>query len=450
MVAVTEQRGGTYLSDYRDLATSRNGDLPDWLRSIHDLAIARFDHLGLPTRKHEQWRFSNVNRIADATFKLADAMDLNISDRDIAQFAIPQLVGHQLVFVNGRFQSQLSSMGELRGDVAVMNLTTAISKNHSCIEPHLARYADFQDEAFTALNTAFLDDGAFIYVPHGNVVNEPIHLLFIAVPADEPLVMHPRNLIVTEAETQATIIEDYVSLADSDDGNFTNAVTEIVVGENARISHYFLERENEKAFNVSTLRVQQQANSDFESHSMLLGASLVRNNIHLLLNGSGCESVLNGLYVVHGRQHVDNHMRVEHAKPQCNSRQFYTGVLDDYAKAVFTGRIVVAKDAQKTDAKQSNMNLLLSEDAQTNTQPQLEIYADDVKCTHGATIGQIDEEAVYYLRSRGIGELQAKNMLVHAFASQCLDRIALKPVRDLIRAELNNRLELSRSLVLTR
>lgn len=449
MVAVTEQHSNSYLSDYQAITTSRDGDSPGWLRSIRDLAITRFDHLGLPTNKHEQWRFTNANRIADTTFKLADTMDLNVRDRDVAKFAIPQLVGPRLVFVNGRFHPKLSSIGELRGNADIMDLPTAIRKNHSHVEPHLARYANFQDEAFTALNTAFLSDGAFIYVPRGDVVNEPIHLLFIAVPGDEQLAMHPRNLIVTEADTHATIIEDYVSLVESDDGNFTNAVTEIVVGENARVNHYLLERENDHAFNVSTLRVQQQENSNFESHSALLGASLVRNNIHPLLNGSGCELMLNGLYVANGRQHVDNYMRVEHAKPRCNSRQFYTGVLDDHAKAVFTGRIVVAKDAQKTDAKQSNMNLLLSEDAQINTQPQLEIYADDVKCTHGSTIGQIDEDAVYYLRSRGIGELQAEKMLVHAFASQCLDRMENKPVCDLIQANLNNQLEANRLSTLT-
>jgi Fe-S cluster assembly protein SufD len=278
------------------------------------------------------------------------------------------------------------------------------------------------------LNTAFGEDGAYLRVPRGTAIEEPIHLLFISTGTDQPTMSHPRNLLVFEDETEATVVEEYVSLGGGP--VLSNSATELVAGENSTISHYMIEREHSEAFNISTLRIQQGRSANVASHSVLLGGGLVRNNVHPVLAGEGGECLINGLFVGYGRQHLDNYMHVEHASPHCSSRQFYNGILDGHAHGVFHGRIVVHKDAQKTDAKQTNRNLLLSDDAQIDTKPQLEIYADDVKCTHGATIGQIEENALFYLQSRGIDEASARRLLLLAFASECVERMKAGAARE--------------------
>jgi Fe-S cluster assembly protein SufD len=303
-----------------------------------------------------------------------------------------------------------------------------MARNSDVLEPHLGRYLNTQRDAFSALNTAFAEDGAYVHIPKGVVLEAPIALLFIATDSAKALMTHPRNLIVVEAESQATIVEDYVSLGSS--ATFSNTATELVSGENAVVSHYMIEREHHQAFNISTLRIQAARSANLASHSVLLGGGLVRNNVHPVLAGEGAECLINGLFIGNGGQHLDNYMLVEHLSPHCASRQFYNGILDGHAHGVFHGRIIVHKDAQKTDAKQTNRNLLLSDDARIDTKPQLEIYADDVKCTHGATIGQIEGNALFYLRSRGIEEVAARKLLLLAFASECLDRMRPSPARE--------------------
>jgi Fe-S cluster assembly protein SufD len=260
------------------------------------------------------------------------------------------------------------------------------------------------------------------------VLQAPIYLLNISTGSSAPQMAHPRNLIVVEAEAEASVVEDYVSLG----GNafLSNVVTELVAGDNSVVSHYMVEREDRQAYNVSTLRIQQGRTANVASHSVLLGGALVRNNVHPVLAGEGGECLINGLFIGAGRQHMDNYMKVEHQAPHCGSRQFYNGILDDHARGVFHGRIIVHKGAQKTDAKQTNRNLLLSDTAQIDTKPQLEIYADDVKCTHGATIGQIEENALFYLRSRGLPESEARALLLFAFANESLDRMKPGVVRN--------------------
>ena len=283
-----------------------------------------------------------------------------------------------------------------------------------------------------------MEDGAYVHIPKGVYLEQPIHLVFVSTADAGPVVSHPRNLIVAETGSQATIIESYLGLGDG--VYFTNAVTEIVVGENAVIDHYKVGREAQQAYHVGTTQIYQDRSSNASSHAVTIGGAIVRNDINTLLDGEGAQCTLNGLYLVSGRQHVDNHLRVEHAKPHCDSREFFKGVLDGHGKAVFTGRIIVRKDAQKTDAKQTNMNLLLSKHAQVDTKPQLEIFADDVKCTHGATIGQIDENAMFYLRSRGLSEPAARSLLVFAFASEAIDRIRPQLLRAQLRQMLFDRL----------
>jgi len=322
--------------------------------------------------------------------------------------------------------------------VHVNGLADEIRANPAALEAHLGRYLDIQRDAFAALNTAFLNDGAYIHIRKGAVLEHPIHLLFVTTAPEAPLMTHPRNLIVAEEQSQIAVVEDYVSLAGG--VAFSNTATELIAGESAVVSHYMLEREHTDAFNVSTLRIQQARSANVATHSILLGGGLVRNNVHPVLAGEGGECLINGLFIGTGTQHLDNYMLVEHAKPHCESRQFYNGILDQKAHGVFHGRIIVHKDAQKTDAKQTNRNLLLCDDAQIDTKPQLEIYADDVKCTHGATIGQIEENALFYLRSRGIDERSARKLLLLAFANECLDRMKEDAVRSYLQGLINEHL----------
>jgi Fe-S cluster assembly protein SufD len=418
VIAATEQLG-TYLESFTEFQKRAAGrDLP-WLRELRESAFARFCEVGFPTTHDEDWRFTNVSAIAKTPFELA--RETKVSKPEVEQFGVAGL-GCHLVFVNGRFARELSSIGQLPAGVSINSLAEELSANSSEVESHLGRYLNIQRDAFSALNTAFAEDGAYVHVRRGVVLTDPIYLLFISTASDKPVMTHPRNLVVVGDEAQATIVEDYVSIGETP--AFSNTATELVAGENAIVSHYMVEREHRQAFNISTLRIQQGRSANVSSHSVLFGGGLVRNNVHPVLAGEGGECLINGLFIGNGRQHLDNYMLVEHASPHCASRQFYNGILDDHAHGVFHGRIIVHKDAQKTDAKQTNRNLLLSDDARIDTKPQLEIYADDVKCTHGATIGQIEENALFYLRSRGIDEIAARKLLLLAFANECLDRMA--------------------------
>lgn len=434
MITATEQLG-TYLDSFTDFQKRAAGhDLP-WLRRLREDAFARFCEVGFPTTHDEDWRFTNVSALAKTQFQLAESTKL--TQAELQPFQIDGAT--QLVFVNGKFSRELSSIESLPPGVAVNALADEISSNAKNAEIHLGRYLNTQRDAFSALNTAFAEDGGFVSVRKGVVARQPICLLFVSTQTDQPLMTHPRNLIVIENEAQATIIEDYVSIGES--MAFCNTATELVVGENAVVSHYMIEREHNQAFNVSTLRIQQGRSANVSSHSVLLGGGLVRNNVHPVLAGEGSECLINGLFIGGGKQHLDNYMLVEHASPHCASRQFYNGILDDQAHGVFHGRIIVHKDAQKTDAKQTNRNLLLSDDARIDTKPQLEIYADDVKCTHGATIGQIEENALFYLRSRGIDEVSARKLLLLAFANECLDRMSAGPAREHVENLIHDHLQ---------
>ena len=433
MITATQQLE-SYLesfSEFEKLATGH--DLP-WLWRLRQDAFARFCEVGFPTTHDEDWRFTNVSAIAQTAFRLTRNGRARLSQQELEPYRITG-VASQLVFVDGCFARELSLLNNLPAGVKVSSLASEIASNSGAIERHLGRYLDIRRDAFCALNTAFVEDGAYVHIPRGTLVEEPICLLFVSTGDDAPSMSHPRNLIVAEEDSQATFVEDYVSL----DGGvvFCNTVTELVASDHAVLSHYMLEREHKQAFNVSTLRIQQGRSTNVVSHSLLMGGALVRNNVHPVLAGEGGECLINGLFLGNGHQHLDNYMLVEHASPRCGSRQFYNGILDGHAHGVFHGRIIVHKDAQKTDAKQTNRNLLLSDDAQIDTKPQLEIYADDVKCTHGATIGQIEGDALFYLRSRGIDEVSARKLLLFAFASECLDRMKQGPVRKHVEGLIN-------------
>jgi Fe-S cluster assembly protein SufD len=386
---------------------------------LREDAFARFCEVGFPTTHDEDWRFTNVSAIARTAFQTSS--DVRLAKGDTAAWRVDD-VAAMLVFVNGRFSAELSEVNALPKGVTVASLADRIEVAPEEVEKHLGKYADTQRDPFVALNTAFISDGAYVHLPRGVVVEAPIYLLYLSTKEDAPTMTHPRNLIVAEDEAQVAVIEDYASVGGAS-VVLSNAVTELVAGESAVAQHYLIEREHLKAFNLSTLRIEQGRSANVASHSVLLGGGLVRNNVHPVLAGEGGECLINGLFLGTGSQHLDNYMHVEHAAPHCGSRQFYNGILDGQAHGVFHGRIVVHKPAQKTDAKQTNRNLLLSDDAQIDTKPQLEIYADDVKCTHGATIGQIEENALFYLQSRGISELEARKLLLMAFAEECVDRM---------------------------
>jgi len=428
VIAETQQLAN-YLpafSSFRNEATGRK--LP-WLERLRENAFARFCEKGFPTTRIEDWRFTSVSAIAHAEFELARDGSGLVSNTQIVQHGMKD-TACRLVFVNGRFLPESSSFEGLPDGLVVRSLARQIAEAPQTVEPYLGRYLNIERDPFCALNSAFLEDGAYIHIRRGAIIEAPVYLQFVSVGNGRATMNHPRNLVVAEDGSQAAVVEDYFSLGDS--ATLSNAATELVAGDSTVVSHYQVERESLEAFHISTLRIQQGRSTNVASHSLLIGGGLVRNNVHPVLAGEGGECLINGLFIGKGSQHLDNYMLVEHRSPHCGSRQFYNGILDDRAHGVFHGRIIVHKEAQKTDAKQTNRNLLLSDDAQIDTKPQLEILADDVKCTHGATIGQIEDEALFYLRTRGIDEVSARQILLLAFASECTERMKESAVRAFV------------------
>jgi len=400
---------------------------PGWLSALRQDGFALFTETGFPTTHDEDWRFTSITPISRTEFQPAPAIKLDPAA--LESFGISEFVC-RLVFVNGRFAPELCRFPSLPKGVILGSLAEQIAANPGLVEQHLGQHLNIRRDAFAALNTAFFEDGAFVYVPRNTVLLHPVYVLFVSAGADAPMVEHPRSLIIAEENSQVSVVEDYVTVEDGNSAAFSNTATELIAGSGAVASHFMLVRQGGKSFNVSTLRIQQERSSNVSTHSFLLSSALVRNNVHPVLNGEGAECLINGLFMASSGQHMDNYMLVEHAAPHCDSRQFYNGILSGNGHGVFHGRIIVHKDAQKTDAKQTNRNLLLSDNAQIDTKPQLEIYADDVKCTHGATIGQVDETALFYLRSRGLDEVSARHILLLAFANECLDRVAGHAMRS--------------------
>ncbi|MBV9852864.1 MAG: Fe-S cluster assembly protein SufD [Armatimonadetes bacterium] len=428
----------SYLRDFvgKDLGEPTEG--PRWLQGLRAAAAERFAALGLPTRRDEEFRFTNVSPIAETPFRRACRETSQLAS--VAEFDYAGLTGSRLVFVNGHYAPEHSQVEGLPKGVLIGTLAEAMAADSQMVEKHLGHYARFQNHAFVALNTAALDDGAFVFLPRNAVIEEPIHLLFVSTATAGPTVSHPRTLILAGENSQATVVESYAGPADQ--VYFTNAVTEIVCAESAVVDHYKVQRESQAAFHIATMQVEMARGSNFSSHSVGLGGKLVRNDANALLGGEGGECTLNGVYLANGRQLMDNHTAIDHAMPHCNSHEVYKGILDGHARGVFNGKIFVRPDAQKTDAKQTNQTLLLSGDAQMNTKPQLEIFADDVRCTHGATIGQLSADALFYLRARGIPYDDARALLTYAFASDIVSRIKVEPIR----AQLDHALLSERAL----
>jgi len=425
---------GAYLSAFEEF--SGTNKVPTWLSDLQRNGITHFTELGFPTLKQEEWVFTNVKPIQELSFIPATAPFA--TSIEIEKFAFKGLTGPRLVFVDGHLSHALSEIPELPKGIVVSNIASAMEGHADLLEKHLGHYAKTDESGFSALNTAFIQDGAFVYVPKGKVLEEPVHLLFISTDGDTNTA-NLRSLIVAEPTAQCKVIESYYSAGDQ--AVFTNVVTEVVVDESARVEHTKFQELNHELFHVATIQAQLAKSSHFTSHSISTGGRIARNNINMVMNGEGIECVLNGLYLVGGKQVVDHHTLADHAMPHCDSHEFYHGILGGNSRGVFNGKIYVREDAQKTDAKQSSRALLLSDKATVNSKPQLEIYADDVKCTHGATVGQLNNEAVFYCRSRGIDETNARRMLTHAFASEVIDRISIEPVREHLEALIWDRLE---------
>jgi Fe-S cluster assembly protein SufD len=402
---------------------------PSWLFPLRKAGFASFAEQGFPTLQDEDWRFTNVAPIANRPFQpVFESSGANVSADALKQFPFSQLPGSRLVFVNGSYVPSLSSLSGLPAGVKVGNLAAMLSANAAFLEKHFARYAETTGNAFTAFNQAFFQDGGFVHVPNGVTVEQPIQFIFVSTTKQTGATISPRNLIIAEANSKVTVLESYVTLGGS--GYFTNTVTELVARENAHLEVVKVQDEAADAYHIAMIHGHYGRTSKVNVHSFALGSKLSRNNIRAKLAGEGLECILNGLYITKDEQLADHHMIVEHAEPHCASHEYFNGILDDKSKGVFHGRILVRKIAQKTDAKQTNKNLLLSDDATADTKPQLEIYADDVKCTHGATIGQLNDESIFYLRSRGISTEKARRMLIHAFAGEIIERIQCAAARE--------------------
>ena len=418
--------------------TARLFSTTDGLGRFRDEAWRQFVTMGFPTTQLEEWRFTNVASIADGRFVLADPPKSPLPTIDIEPFRIADAAA-ELVFVEGHYLPSLSRSTALARDVRVESLAHAMAAHPERPGRHLAGGASFEGRPFVALNAAFLNDGAWIELPAGSVIERPLHLLFVASGgADGPFMTHPRVIVILGENSQVSVVETFVGR----DGMryFTNAVTEVVVGQNAGLDHYKLQYEGTDGHHVSATHVRAERDARYASHSISLGGTLVRNDLIAVLDGEGVDCTLNGLYAADADRLVDNHTTIDHARPHCGSREMYRGILAERARGVFNGKIIVRPDAQKTDAKQTNRALLLSEDARINTKPQLEIFANDVKCTHGAAVGQLDEEALFYLRSRGLGEGAARRLLTHAFAADVLSRMPLEAVRTRVDGWLQRQL----------
>jgi Fe-S cluster assembly protein SufD len=420
-----------YFSAYKLLAQTREGRDPAWLANLREKAGAAFESLDFPTTRDEEWKYTNAAPILKVPYRELFDPEMNglngLTARDVEPFMFAESRDSRLVFVNGAFSRELSSLTALPKGCVAANLSEIPSEHANITRDHLAAYADYRDATFTALNTASVGDGAFVYIPGGKAVDAPIHLLFIST-AEEPVASHPRVLIVAGAGAVATVIESYVSLGEG--VYFTNAVTEVVLKEDAVITHYRFQQESERAFHVATTRVHQERASNYASYAVSLGARVARHDLSVALTGENIETTIDGLYVVTGEQHTDNHTSIDHQKPHSVSNQLYKGILDGRSRAVFNGKVFVREGALLTDARQLNKNLLLSSDAHVDTKPQLEIFADDVKCAHGATVGQLEDEELFYLSARGITPERARALLTYGFAEDVISRIKLKSARE--------------------
>ncbi|WP_340121964.1 Fe-S cluster assembly protein SufD [Methylobacter svalbardensis] len=429
-----------YAAEYQTIASALPGQNLPWLQALRTQALTEFSAHGFPSPREEEWRYTNVSGIEKKLF--SPSISLSIDEVDAEWLKSVQLEdAWVLVLVNGHFSAELSVLDGLPEAVSVTSMADALAKQPGTVEKYLGLAADQSEHSFIAFNTAWFTDGLFVHVPAKQILDRPIQVLHVVTGVDQ--MATTRNIIITDALAEVKVIETFISRdgvyaaslpgADAAIGAtnayLTAAVTEVFVGQNADVTLYKLQSESEKAYHFGGSYIKQERDARFTHHNFAFGGLLARSDIHVDLDhASACE--LNGLYLGVKRQHIDNHTRINHLKPHAISRELYKGVLDDRARGVFQGRVIVAEDAQKTDSQMNNRNLLLSDDAEVDTKPQLEIYADDVKCGHGVTVGQLDEKSIFYLQSRCVDEETARNMLTFAFANEMVDKIKIKSLHD--------------------
>jgi Fe-S cluster assembly protein SufD len=398
---------------------------------LRNQAMESFYKQGIPDRKHEEYKYIPVASMLKGEFDFSTTK--NCSDEQIEQLKFLK-EAYVVIIENGIFVEGCSNLENLPKGLTIGSLVDASKSSSPVFEKHYAQYADSNADPFIALNTALTKDGVFIHIEKNVIIEKPIHIIHVST-AFENTIIHPRNLIVVDENAQVKIVESYQTV-DSKAKIFNNALTEIVVDKHAIVDHYKIQDENDFGYLINTTQVIQKKQSVFSTYTFTLSGALVRNNLTIVLDDEHIESHLNGLYLTNGNQVVDNHTVVDHRKPNCNSNELYKGIIDGKSTATFNGKIFVRKDAQKTNAFQSNKNILLSEDGTINTKPQLEIYADDVKCSHGTTTGKLDQEKIFYLQARGIGITNAKKLLMHAFASEVVNTVKIEALHAYIEGKI--------------
>ena len=436
MVTELAKSDSTYQTAFR--AAKESSPTVPWLELVRSGAMDRFEQIGFPSVHEEEWKYTNLAPLAKESFQPATPVE--VSTLDAARFAYPETANAHLVVVNGFFREDLSVTTGL-GEVVAIDIFNAVAdaRYNKLVRKYLARNAKYDDNGLKALNTAFIQSGVFLWIPKNVKLETPLQITFVS---DEPqTASFPRLLVVAEENSSATLIESYAG----DGRYFTNSIAEIVLKDGARLEHYRVQNESHRAFHVATTATELGRASSYDVTSINLGAQLARHDVSVVLDNEGAECWVDGLYVVGPDQHSDTHSVIDHKEPHCNSHQLYKGILDGNGRAVFNGKIFVREGAQKTDAMQTNKNLLLSPQARVDTKPQLEIYADDVKCAHGAAVGQIDEEELFYLQARGLNPELGRNLLTYGFAEEVIGKIKIESIRsqldEAVLTQLHTRLD---------
>lgn len=416
-----------------------NGQSKSAIHQVRRAALAQLQSAGLPAARDEEYKFTNITKalLKNIDFdKASPGFELEASA--ISNVQLDGLDAYKLIFLNGEYNASLSDPITVEG-LTVLPFETALKEKQEVVDQYFGKNADLEADPFIAMNTAFSMNGVFIQIADNIVVDKPIVLYFIGDSAKARLSYQIRNLIIGGKFTKATVIEKFDTIGEHE--SFTNVVNEFSVDDSAHIQYFKIENDSEKAYHVSNTYASQEANSTFTANTFALNGAMIRNNLNIRLDGEGCESYMNGLYVLKGKTHVDNHTVVDHVKANCYSNELYKGIMDDRSRGVFNGKIFVRQDAQKTNAFQSNKNVLLSDNATINTKPQLEIWADDVKCSHGCTTGQLDQDALFYLQARGIQKDKARAILLRAFASDVLENIDNEAIKNYLGDIITERLE---------
>lgn len=424
-----------YSKQFETQQQTLNGSQPDFLAKIRKEAFANFQNLGFPSIKHEEWKYTNVKKIFSESYVFGEGTSLDFAT--IEPFLVPDLEANRLVFVNGFYQETLSQVTD--SQIIIQNLKEAAKAKNEVLEKYLGQNLASQTEAFIALNLALAQDGVFIHIPKSTTIEKPIVLYFFSDAQNKAVQSQVHNFILVEENAEVSFIEKHNKIGGY--ASFTNAITAFVVEKEARTKHFKIQNDAENAHFIGTTLAHQSENSVFSNYTLSLSGGMVRNNLNLLLDGEHCEGNMFGLYMLQNNTHVDNHTVVDHLKPNSLSNELYKGILDGKSTGVFNGKIFVRQDAQKTNAYQQNRNVLLSQGASINTKPQLEIWADDVKCSHGATTGSLDEAALFYLRARGIQEQDARALLIQAFANDIIEKVEIESLKSYLQNLVAERLE---------